>query len=43
MKKESPYKPIQIPKELHKQLKQIAFDNDTTIIKVIEYLLKKQS
>jgi len=40
MKKESPYKPIQIKKEIHKELKKIAFDEEITIIELITKLLK---
>ena len=40
MTKESPYKPIQIKKETHKELKKIAFDEGTTIIELITKLLE---
>ena len=40
MKKESPYRSVQLPKETHAQIKKLAFEENTTIIKVIEKILK---
>ena len=40
MKKESPYQPIQLPKDLHAEIKKIAFEKNITIIEVIKKILK---
>lgn len=38
--KENPYKPVQLPKKIHAEIKKIAYKKNITIIEVIKKILK---